>query len=126
MHYDIEKGELIVGASELVRVAISRLYTGTLTDENDLAPDLASDVRMTLTGESEAKTASFPFETDGFFATCIAEYDGLKDGVLTKILPISVSPSRLPQGLLRRARGAGPKPTTTGRFSGWGTFLAAL
>lgn len=107
MHYDIEKSELIVGASELIRVAISRLYTGTLTDESNLAPEVSADLRISITGEASPKTASFPFETDGFFATCIAEYDGLKDGVLTKIFPISVAPSRLPQGLLRRARGEG-------------------
>ena len=107
MHYDIEKGELIVGASELIRVAISRLHTGTLTDDDSLAPEVSADLRISITGEATPKTASFPFETDGFFATCIAEYDGLKDGVLTKIFPISVSPSLLPEGMLRRARGEG-------------------
>ena len=107
MHYDIEKNELFVTAHELVRVAISRLHTGTLTDESSLAPEVSLDLRMSITGEPAPKTASFPFEADGVYTTCIAEYDGLTDGVLTKIFPISVSPSLLPGGMLRRARGEG-------------------
>ena len=107
MHFDKEKNELYVNASELIRVAISRLHTGALTDEDAIAPEVSSDLRMRLTGEKAPKTAAFPFEADGAYATCVAEYDGLSDGVLTKIFPISVSPSALPQGILRRARGEG-------------------
>lgn len=107
MHYDAAANELHVDAAELIRVAISRAATGSLTDEDSVGKELSATMREALCGCAVPQDAAFPFEIDGVYATCHISYDAYTDGVLTKIFCISASPSALPSGLLRRFRGEG-------------------